>query len=123
MFRHHSSNKLTGLTRRRRALALTALVPAMILSVASLSSAANRQSQRQDKALPVFDINQVTHDFGNVFVSEDLAHSFTIRNLGAAPLLLSESPLISGAPKNGREGGFRERVRPAALRGAAPPYT
>lgn len=56
------------------------------------------------KPLPVFAIDKTERDFGDVFIGEDIVQVFYVRNLGAATLELSESPIIAASP---RTGGYR----------------
>ena len=47
------------------------------------------------------EISAAPSNFGEVFFGEDLAIGFTVRNLGAAPLQLAESPIVTGKPTIG----------------------
>ena len=72
---------------------LTALLVAAMVAVARAAQGA--------KPLPVFAIDKTERDFGDVFLGEDLVQVFYVRNLGAAALELSESPIIAASPRTG----------------------
>jgi hypothetical protein len=65
---------------------------AATLAAAILISPAASFGQRRQRAatpLPEVKIDITRHDFGEVFISEDISHVFTVRNFGPAPLELS----------------------------------
>ena len=84
--------------RRNRRRLWSALLTAFLSVTALLDGRAAAQS----KPLPVFEITKTEHDFGDVFIGEDIAQVFMVRNQGAAPLELSENPIFTtGSPKVG----------------------
>ncbi|MEW6125597.1 MAG: hypothetical protein AB1757_00925 [Acidobacteriota bacterium] len=63
------------------------------------------------KPAPVFDIDATKYNFGDIFVGEEVAHYFRVRNLGNVPLELSESPIYSDRPANAtQEMDFQTRL-------------
>jgi hypothetical protein len=128
MVQHHPTNKANHLFQGWKLLLSTNLVLAMLLALPS--SAASRKIQNQNKALPVFDINKTEHNFGDRFIGEELVVRFTVRNLGAAPLLLSETPILV-TPTIGLSleswqsdpRSLKDLAKPAGLGKGALPYT
>lgn len=107
------------------------IILVLLLSIVPASSASSGQSQNNDKALPVFDINKTEHNFGDVFFGEDLIIGFTVRNLGAAPLQLAENPIVTGKPTIGvyreplrrEKFSLKELLAPAGMLNGRAPYT
>jgi hypothetical protein len=112
-------------------LLTTGVILVLLFSSLPAAFAASGQSQNNDKALPVFDINKTEHNFGEVFFGEELAMTFTVRNLGAAPLQLADSPIVTGKPTIGlyreplRRGkpSLKDLLSPVGIRTGAAPYT
>lgn len=109
-----------------------AVIFVLLLSTIPVASAAGGQGQSTDKALPVFDINKTEHDFGDIFLGESVTVGFTVRNLGAAPLQLAESPIVTGKPtvgvyrRSGRDNlshSLRDLLTPASVTLGVLPYT
>lgn len=98
MFQVHQS---TRWQRGKRRL-ITSIILTLLVSLVGLSTSVTAQAQKANQALPVFDINVTNYDFGEVFVGEELLKTFTVRNLGAAPLQLADQPILSGTPTIGR---------------------
>jgi len=127
MYLHPPSNQAKDRSPKRCTLLLCGLVVALLLALPAQAAG----SKAQNRALPVFDINKTEYHFGDRFVGEELIARFTVRNLGAAPLMLSETPVLSTSPTVGlyralqSEGRrqLKEWLQPASLRGAALPYT
>jgi hypothetical protein len=126
---HHQTPNLYHFFPGWKLLISSALVSTMLL--ASSASAVRRTIQNQNQALPVLDINKTEHNFGDVFVGEEVIARFTVRNLGAAPLLLSETRIAPASPTVGlyRESwqssgrSVKELAKPAGIRKGALPYT
>jgi hypothetical protein len=112
-------------------LLTTGIILVLLFSSLPAALASSGQPQNNDKALAVFDINKTEHNFGDVFFGEELAMSFTVRNLGAAPLQLADSPIVTGKPTIGmyreplRRGNpsLKDLLAPAGMRKGAAPYT
>ena len=74
-----------------------------MLLVTLMAAAAIAATAQGGKPLPVFEIDKTEHNFGDVFLGEDLIQVFSVRNQGAAPLELSDNPiLLTGSPKVSR---------------------
>ena len=81
---------------------LPKLIPYLrLLPFILILPAVDRVSDAQVEAKPQAVIEQTSHDFGDVFMSEEVSHLFRVRNLGNAPLELSDKKsLISlGQPQ------------------------
>jgi hypothetical protein len=89
----------TGAVRRLRGRYLPALLIIPLIAFAAVGIAPASQS---GKPLPFFAIDKTEHNFGEVFVGEDISCVFNIRNQGSAPLELAENPIIIERPKAGR---------------------
>jgi hypothetical protein len=76
------------------------------------SASAGLARQRQAVALPEVKIDSTRHDFGDVFLGEDISHVFTVRNFGPAPLELSTTQQLV-APR--RASAASAAPRPPAL--------
>ena len=71
------------------------------------------------------------HNFGDVFIGEDVSCVFYINNLGTAPLELSETPIVTTGPKVGLyrlpspatdgDRSVSKRLQTVGLRRAAAP--
>ena len=112
--------------RRLRVITLTfvALAVAIVSATALPVYAA---WQRAAVALPEVKIESTRHDFGEVFVGEDISHVFTVRNFGPAPLELSTTQqFITPRPASAlRSSALRhqpalELLSASAWRSAAP---
>lgn len=131
MFTFNQSSKRFQSLQMVETLLVKGLILALLFSIVPAASASSGQSQNNDKGLPVFSINKTEHNFGEVFVGEDLAVSFTVRNLGAAPLQLADSPIVTGKPTIGvyreplrrEKFSLKELLAPAARLKSAAPYT
>lgn len=99
--------------RRLRVIQLTfAALVAVIASAAALTVYAARQ--RAAVALPEVKIENTRHDFGEVFVGEDISHVFTVRNFGPAPLELSTTQQLV-TPRRASASGSSALHGPPAL--------
>ena len=88
---------------------------AIILSIASVSLG----GQNGKTAVPVFAADKIEHNFGDIFTGEDVSYIFTVRNLGNAPLQLSDSPVVSLAPRDAATWGTRyayENIKAVSFR-------
>src|SRR5258706_13319125 len=57
-----------------------------------------RAASQVAAGVPQLIVDKVRHEFGEVFAGEDLMHVFWVRNIGTAPLELSETPLLGNRP-------------------------
>ena len=57
-----------------------------------------RAASQGATGVPHLIVDSVRHEFGEVFAGEDLMHVFWVRNIGTAPLELSEMPLLGNRP-------------------------
>jgi hypothetical protein len=130
MFMPNQSNQPFSYQQWFKRLSAAAAVLAVLLLNLSAASVAAGQGQAGDKSLPVFDINKTEHDFGDIFIGESVTIGLTVRNLGAAPLQLGDTPVITGKPTVGSyrqplrhdpSSALRDLRRPAAL--GATPFT
>jgi hypothetical protein len=129
MFPHQSSSTTPLHFQSWKAFMVSTMLLALLPVLPSQASA--RTAQNSGKELPVFDINKTEYTFGDRFIGEELIARFTVRNLGAAPLMLSETPVLTGTPTVGvyrrlqSEGlqGVQDWLQPAGLRKGAFPYT
>lgn len=106
------NNKLFDLSGkpdcRHRLMFSLMLAFGLMISVADIETFAQGGKA---KAAPVFDIDATKYHFGDIFVGEEVAHYFRLRNLGNAPLELSESPIYSDRPANAtQEMDFQTRL-------------
>jgi hypothetical protein len=131
MFTRNQSNNRFFRFQLFKSLLITANIFALLVSSIAVVSTAKGQSQNTNKPLPVFDVNKTEHDFGNIYLGESTAAVFTVRNLGAAPLELSENPIVPGKPTVGvyrkpasgsQPQGLRDLLVPVALFTGVPPY-
>jgi hypothetical protein len=107
------------------------MIFAIVWSFVPATWAQTAKPQSSDKALPIFDIDETSYNFGDTFIGEDLSKRFTVRNLGAAPLLLADSPILADRPTVGsyhqpaQQGNLslQSLLRPAGRTKAALPYT
>ena len=83
------------------------------LALSLLASIAVPAQQRAPQPLLALDKNR--HDFWEVFAGEDLSHVFWIRNLGVAPLELSERPILGSKPSKASLNVLSPRPRPAVM--------
>lgn len=60
---------------------------------------------------PVLNIDKTQHDFGEVFVGEELVHVFSVRNEGSAPLELSQKSTTTGS----NSPSLRELIKTASF--------
>lgn len=60
-----------------------------------LAAAVETSAQASQAAGPSAVIESTRHDFGEVFVGEELSHVFTVRNMGGSPLVLSQTKLVA----------------------------
>jgi hypothetical protein len=132
MFTRNQSNNCFFQLQRFKSLTVTICIFAFLFSVIPVMPVAIAQSQNNDKPLPVFDINKTDYNFGEVFLGESMTASFTVRNLGAAPLELGENPIITGRPTVGiyrqplrrsQQQTLRDLLVQAAMPTGVPPYT
>ena len=127
MFQAHHSQ----LWQRRKTVLAIGMSLTLLLAFIFPATTARAQAQKSSQALPIFDVNLTEYNFGEVFVGEELLKIFTARNLGAAPLQLAESPIVTGTPTVGlyREAplearpSLSARAKPAASFIGAAPYT
>jgi hypothetical protein len=127
----NQANQRFHLHQLFKSLLATGSILVLLCSMVVASSASSGPSQNPDQALPVFEINKTEHNFGEVFFGEDLVIGFTVRNLGAAPLQLAESPIVTGKPTiglyrealRGEKFSLKELLAPAGMRKGAAPYT
>ena len=77
----------------RRFFAATAVL-ALVLTSVSPARAASQLSA----GVPQLVVDNIRHEFGEVFAGEDLMHVFRVRNIGTAPLELSETPVLGNRP-------------------------
>ena len=106
--------------RNRRRLCCALLTALMsVTALLDITAAAQGNKPQGNKPLPVFELNKAEHDFGDVFIGEDIAHVFMVRNQGAAPLELSDNPIFTtGSPKVGSDrtpGEPNRSGRPALI--------
>lgn len=78
--------------RSARFLRVTALL--MLAAIAVLSTGGLAAQTRE----PEVKVDAAEYDFGEVFTGESLVRAFTVRNIGAAPLELSQKISRSGRP-------------------------
>jgi HYDIN/CFA65/VesB family protein len=79
--------------KSRALLNRSALFLSLVLCLAAqLSAAAQRP-------LPEAAIERARHDFGKVFAGEELSHTFIVRNVGNAPLELSDKQFLTPSRK------------------------
>jgi hypothetical protein len=132
MFMHSLLNNRFFQLQSFKSLFATASILVLLFSMIPTVSTARGQSQNTGKALPVFDINKTDYNFGDVFLGESMTASFTVRNLGAAPLELAENPIVTGKPTVGvyrqplrrsPQQTLRDLLVPAAMPTGVPPYT
>lgn len=93
----------------------------LVLALTPVSSV--RAGSQVAAGVPQLVVDAVRHEFGDVFAGEDLMHVFWVRNVGSAPLELSETPLLSTRPS---KVSFRQplnemTIRPVATAGRAAP--
>ena len=86
-----SAEGSTGLVLRF--FAATTVI-ALVLTPVSWARAASQVVS----GVPQLVVDKIRHEFGDVFAGEDLMHVFWVRNIGAAPLELSEMPLLRNRP-------------------------
>lgn len=132
MFTHNQSDNRFFQLQPFKSLLVTANIFALLVSSIALVSTARGQSQNTSKPLPVFDVNKTEQDFGDIYLGESTAAIFTVRNLGAAPLELSENPIVPGKPTVGvyrqplpgnRQQTLRDLLVPVAMFTGTAPYT
>jgi len=80
----------------RGSLAGTTVLAIALTAVSFVSS-----NSQLAAGAPQLVLDKARHEFGEVFAGEDLSHVFWVRNIGTAPLELSETPLLGTRPSKG----------------------
>jgi hypothetical protein len=122
MFMRNQSNNRFFQFQLFKNLIATINTFALLFFSISAASPANGQAQN-NRGLPVFDINKTEHNFGDIYLGESTTVGFTVRNLGAVPLELSENPIVTGKPTVGVYRQPRQQTLRNLLTLAAMPYT
>ncbi len=94
-----------------------------MLALALVNVPSMTASSQRAAGAPQLVLENARHDFGEVFAGEDLSHVFWVRNIGSAPLELSEMPQLGTRPS---KVSFRPplselKTRPVAKMGRAAP--
>ena len=88
----HPAKRICRGTRGRPPAAIF-LLALLLALVPSMSVASQRAA-----GAPQLVLDSSRHDFEEVFAGEDLSHVFWVRNIGSAPLELSEMPQLGTRP-------------------------
>ena len=74
------------------------LAATTVLAIALTPVSLVRAASQVGAGVPQLIVDKVRHEFGEVFAGEDLMHVFWVRNIGTAPLELSETPVLGNRP-------------------------
>jgi hypothetical protein len=76
------------------------IVALYLAAMPGLAASAEQKGAEQKSArpLPEFVIDKTLQDFGEVFAGEELYSIFNVKNVGNAPLELSDKPLLVTRP-------------------------
>ena len=94
-----------------------------VLALALTLAPSMGQASQRSPGAPQLVLDNPRHDFGEVFAGEDLSHVFWVRNVGSAPLELSEMPQLGTRPSkvSFRQPPGEMKTRPSAKMGSAAP--